>query len=87
VPTPLSRVIEPVDHSPSEIESLPELAGHLALGSVVGLVLQGLPLKDVSFEGIDVAGALFVGCELAPAQMVDLYQRSAQIVPPFDGLP
>jgi predicted Rossmann-fold nucleotide-binding protein len=87
VPTPLSRVIEPIDHSPDEIESLPELAGHLALGSVAGLVLQGLPLTTVSFEGVDVTGALFVGCELATAQLVDLYQRGARIVPPFEGLP
>src|SRR5215204_4616391 len=87
MPTPTVEVIESADHSPFEIESLPELALHTSRGTVAGLTLQGLPLSAVDLTSIDVTRALFVGCALSPEQTLDLIRRGAEVVPAFSGLP
>jgi predicted Rossmann-fold nucleotide-binding protein len=87
VPTPLSQIITPIDHSPNEIESLDELEIHLERGTLASLTLQGVDLSRISLDGIDVAGALFVGCALAAEQVAQLVRRGALVVPVFDGVP
>jgi predicted Rossmann-fold nucleotide-binding protein len=87
VPTPLSQIITPVDHSPNEIESLDELEIHLERGSLASLTLQGVDLTGVALDGIDVTGALFVGCALGAEQVAQLVRRGALVVPVFDGVP
>src|SRR4051794_6633 len=80
----------PFDASPLEVESRAEFDSHLAKHSLAGLVLLGLRL-DVDppdFTGVDVHGALFVGCRLASDSVeVDLIRRGAHLVPPFDARP
>jgi predicted Rossmann-fold nucleotide-binding protein len=87
VPTPLARVIAPIDHSPNEIESIEELTRHLRRGSLAELTLQGLDLTVIEFAEIEVTRALFVGCALSPAQTAELTRRGAHVVPAFDGIP
>ena len=87
MPTPLARVIAPIDHSPNEIESIEELTRHLRRGSVAELILQGLDLTLIELSEIDVTRALFVGCALFPIQVAELTRRGAHVVPVFDGVP
>ncbi|WP_433372877.1 LOG family protein [Actinoplanes sp. CA-142083] len=80
----------PFDASPLEVESRGEFDSHLARRSLAGLVILGLRLDrdPPDFTGIDVKGALFVGCRLAgPDVEVDLIRRGAHLVPPFDARP
>ncbi|HEX5199774.1 LOG family protein [Paractinoplanes rhizophilus] len=80
----------PFDASPLEVESRAEFDAHLARRSLAGLVILGLRL-DVDppdFAGVDVKGALFVGCHLVgPDVEIDLIRRGAHLVPPFDARP
>jgi predicted Rossmann-fold nucleotide-binding protein len=91
VPTPPPReVIEPHDDSPDEIESRAELDHHLATGTLAGLAVQGLRLDTdpPDLSGVDVDGALFVGCRFASRQVeVDLVRRGAHVVPEFREVP
>ncbi|MBB5870885.1 putative Rossmann-fold nucleotide-binding protein [Allocatelliglobosispora scoriae] len=87
MPTPLARVIAPIDHSPNEVESVEELTRHLRRGSVAELTIQGLDLAGVELAEIDVTRALFVGCALSPTQVAELTRRGAHVVPAFDGIP
>lgn len=87
MPTPSSEILEPVDHSPFEIESLAELAAHAARGTVAHLTVQGLPLMEVDLTALDVTDTLFIGCILTATQTVELIRRGAQVVPAFDGVP
>lgn len=87
MPTPLTQVITPIDHSPNEIESLAELAGHLDRGTLAGLTLQGVTLTEIDFAGINVVGALFVGCGLTDHQVMALIRDGAHVVPVFADVP
>jgi predicted Rossmann-fold nucleotide-binding protein len=87
VPTPLTEVITPIDHSPHEVESVEELGVHLQRRSLADLTIQGLDLTAVPLPGIDVKGALFVGCDLGAAQVIELIHAGAQVVPRFAGKP
>ncbi|MFI5893385.1 LOG family protein [Actinoplanes sp. NPDC051513] len=80
----------PFDASPLEVESRPEFESHLAKRSLAGLVILGLrlDLDPPDFAGVDVKGALFVGCRLpGPDVEIDLIRRGAHLVPPFDARP
>ncbi len=87
MPTPLSQVITPVDHSPHEVESLAELTVHLRRGSVAELTLQGVDLTAVELADIDVTRALFVGCLMTEQQLLELVRRGAHVVPSFPDVP
>jgi predicted Rossmann-fold nucleotide-binding protein len=86
---PLS-VIEPADSSPDEIESLAELAQHLADGSLAGMVVQGLCLdaETLDLSGIDLTDTLFVGCLFSSSEIeADVVRRGAHVVPRFATVP
>jgi predicted Rossmann-fold nucleotide-binding protein len=91
VPTPPPlNVIEPPDDSPTEVESRAELASHLAAGTLAGLTVQGLRLDadPPDLSGVEVAGALFVGCRFASRDVeAELVRRGAHVVPEFLGVP
>jgi predicted Rossmann-fold nucleotide-binding protein len=85
-----SHIIEPTDTSLTEIESRTEFEAHIATGSVAGLIIQGLrlDLEPPDMAGVDVAGALFVGCRFVSLDVTfDLIRRGAEIVPQFADLP
>ena len=80
----------PFDLTASEVESRAELDVHLAQKSLVNLIVLGLrlDLDPPDFAGVDVKGALFVGCRLASADVeIDLISRGAHLVPPFEARP
>jgi predicted Rossmann-fold nucleotide-binding protein len=80
----------PFDATAFEIESRAEFDVHLAKRSLAGLIVLGLrlDLSPPDFAGVDVHGALFVGCRLASAEVeIDLIRRGAHLVPPFDARP
>ncbi len=90
MPTPPLAVIEPHDDSPDEIESRAELDLHLAAGTLAGLTIQGLRLdtEPPDLSGVEVGGALFVGCRFSSrAVEVDLVGRGAHVVPEFVDVP
>jgi predicted Rossmann-fold nucleotide-binding protein len=87
MPTPLSQVITPIDHSPNEIESLTELSVHLRRGTVAELTLQGVDLTGIELAEIDVTRALFVGCILTDTQVLELIRRGAHVIPSFPEFP
>jgi predicted Rossmann-fold nucleotide-binding protein len=91
VPTPPPlEVIEPPDDSPDEIESRTELDLHLRHGTLAGLTVQGLRLDEdpPDLSGVEVAGALFVGCQFGSREVeADLVLRGAHVVPPFLDVP
>ncbi|GGK35527.1 hypothetical protein GCM10010124_30270 [Pilimelia terevasa] len=73
------------DTSEGEVETLDELAGHVAKGTLAGLTVQGLRLDGPAapdLAGVDVADALFVACAFAdPAVPADLVRRGGHVVP------
>lgn len=80
----------PFDATEFEVESRAEFDVHVAKRSLAGLIVLGLRLDQdpPDFTGVDVSGTLFVGCELATAEVeVDLIRRGAQLIPPFDARP
>ncbi|WP_433299761.1 LOG family protein [Actinoplanes sp. CA-030573] len=80
----------PFDETAYEVESRAEFDSHLRKRSLAGLVVLGLHLDEnpPDFTGVDVTGALFVGCRLAgPDVEIDLIRRGAHLVPPFDARP
>jgi predicted Rossmann-fold nucleotide-binding protein len=90
VPTPPRQVIEPHDDSPDEIESRAELDLHLATGTLAGLTVQGLRLDTdpPDLSGVEVGGALFVGCRFPSREVeADLVRRGAHVIPEFVELP
>lgn len=87
MPTPMSQVIEPIDHSPHEVESHEELRLHLDRGTLSALTMQGLDLTGVDLAEVEVAGALFVGCTIAADQVLELVRRGAHVVPVFPDTP
>ncbi|NUT33013.1 MAG: hypothetical protein HOV79_08060 [Hamadaea sp.] len=87
MPSPMTRVIEPIDHSPNEVESHEELRLHLDRGTLAALTLQGLDVSGVDFAEIEVEGSLFVGCTLTPEQVLHLVKRGAHVVPVFPDTP
>jgi predicted Rossmann-fold nucleotide-binding protein len=92
VPTPPPPdVIALHDHTPDEIESLAELAGHLRANTLAGKVVEGLDLRgrtDPPLQTVDVRNTLFVGCQFDDVDTaVDLLRRGAVVVPAFVGVP
>jgi predicted Rossmann-fold nucleotide-binding protein len=92
VPTPPpTDVIALRDDTPGEIESRAELDGHLAAGTLSGLIIEGLRLDldpAPELSTVDVHDALFVGCRFASAEVAaDLVRRGALVVPAFAGVP
>jgi predicted Rossmann-fold nucleotide-binding protein len=80
----------PFDATVLEVESRAELDGHLAKGSLAGLVVLGLrlDLDPPRLSDVDVRGTLFVGCRFASAEVeIGLIRRGAHLVPPFDARP
>jgi predicted Rossmann-fold nucleotide-binding protein len=80
----------PFDDTALEVESRAEFDVHLAKRSLAQLIILGLRLNvdPPDFTGVDVRGALFVGCQLASAEVeIDLIRRGAHLVPPFDARP
>jgi predicted Rossmann-fold nucleotide-binding protein len=80
----------PFDDTALEVESRAEFDVHLAKRSLAGLIILGLRLNadPPDFAGVDVHGTLFVGCQLASAEVeIDLIRRGAHLVPPFDARP
>ncbi|MEU0546993.1 hypothetical protein [Micromonospora sp. NPDC005979] len=91
MPTPPpTDVIEPHLHA-DEIQTRDEFDRQLVTGRLTGLTVQGLrldlaPVPDLT--GVEVTGALFVGCRFASREVgADLVRRGANVVPPFSGLP
>ena len=92
MPTPPPPdVLELHDHTPDEIESIPELIGHLRGDTLAGKIVQGLDLSDLPAAGlstVDVTETLFVGCHFASAEVAaDLIRRGALLVPVFHDVP
>jgi predicted Rossmann-fold nucleotide-binding protein len=80
----------PFDATALEVESRAEFDVHLAKRSLAELIVLGLrlDLNPPDLAGVDVHGALFVGCTLASAAVeIDLIRRGAHLVPPFDARP
>lgn len=81
----------PFDASPDEIESLDELAVHLAAGTLAGLTVQGLRLDGAAapdLTQVDVTDTLFAACRFAsPEVAVALTRRGAHVVPEFTEVP
>jgi predicted Rossmann-fold nucleotide-binding protein len=72
------------------VETVAELAAHLARGSLAGLTVQGLRLDrdPPDLRRADVTDTLFVGCRFAsPGVTVDLVRRGAHVIPEFEGIP
>ena len=87
---PVLGGVAPFDGTAFEVESRAEFDAHLARRSLAGLVVLGLRLdrNPPSFAGVDVRGALFVGCRIADADVeIDLIRRGAHLVPPFQSRP
>ncbi|WP_345041956.1 Rossmann fold nucleotide-binding protein [Georgenia daeguensis] len=74
-----------------EVESLEEFDARVAAGarSLSGWHLQGLDLRErgLALRGLDAAGALFLGCELEPADEQSLRARGALVFPIVPGIP
>ena len=73
-----------------ELETVDALERHLAAGRPLrDVILQGLDLRgrEALLRGHDVAGAVFLGCELAPEALQALVRDGAMVFPPFRGLP
>lgn len=90
MPTPPPPdVLELHDHTPDEIESLPELLMHVRGDSLADKIVQGLDLSTVpDLSTVDVKETLFVGCRFASADVAaDLIRRGALLVPVFHGVP
>ena len=80
----------PFDSTATEIESRAEFDTHLAKKSLTDLVVLGvrLDLDPPDFTGVDVRGAMFVGCPLAGDDVeIDLIRRGAHLIPTFDSRP
>src|SRR4051794_869081 len=92
VPTshdPLHPLFGPFDgdSTPLEVESVEELAVHLAKGSLAGLTVQGLTVDD-GLTAVDLTGTLFVGCRFPSLEAeAELVRRGAHVMPPFEELP
>ena len=72
------------------METVAELAAHLAEGSLAGLTVQGLKLDHdpPDLRSADVTDTLFVGCRFAsPEVAIDLVRRGAHVIPEFEGIP
>jgi predicted Rossmann-fold nucleotide-binding protein len=91
VPTPPpTKLLLPFDGSHNEVESIAELAAHLADGSLAGLTVQGLRLdrQPPDLSRVDVTDTLFVGCRFASLDVaLDLVRRGASVIPEFAGIP
>ena len=72
-----------------EIESLAQLDDHLArIASLAGCYLQGLDLTGrATLAGVEVAGAVFLGCRFDPGADDDLRARGGLIFPALPGVP
>jgi predicted Rossmann-fold nucleotide-binding protein len=74
-----------------EVESLEDLDRRLAAGArtMSGWHLQALDLagRTESLRGVDVAGALFLGCRLGEDEEADLRARGAVVFPEVPGAP
>lgn len=51
-----------------EVETLAQLHELLAAkpASIMGWHLQSLDLRGLNFDGVDVSGAVFLGCQFSP---------------------
>jgi len=74
-----------------EVESLEQLDRLVASGvrSMTGWRLQDLDLthRGADLRGLDPAGAVFLGCRLAPADEDSLRDRGALVFPAIPGVP
>jgi predicted Rossmann-fold nucleotide-binding protein len=74
-----------------EVESLEEFDARVAAGarSLSGWHVQGLDLRGrgEALRALDAAGALFLGCELEPADEQSLRARGALVFPIVPGIP
>ncbi len=80
----------PPPPAPPEIESLPELAQHLARGlPLAGAVLQSLDLRGhtAALCQADLRGTVFLGCQLEPGALFQAQQNGALIFPRLPQLP
>src|SRR6478735_7599087 len=90
---PVDRLVAPIRSTRLEIESLDELAGHLASRQVEldRWVLKALDLRDDDWvralAGVDLRGVTFLGCRLASATLAEAEEAEALVFPPIDGLP
>lgn len=87
---PPSDVTALHDTSDVEVESLDELAVHLARGSLAGLTVQGLRLDSLptrTLTDCDLTDSMFIGCRLSTEATVALVRKGAHVVPAFPQLP
>ncbi|GIG67014.1 hypothetical protein Pen01_33090 [Phytomonospora endophytica] len=78
------------DHSATDVESREELDAHLADGTLSGLTVQGLDLRQdcPDLAVVDVADAMFIGCRFPDeATAATLITRGAHIIPTFGETP
>lgn len=78
------------DNTPTEVESRAELEHHLRNGSLAGLTVQGLDLRDPpdGFDRVDVTGAMFIACRLGSnGATAELVARGAEVVPRLNDVP
>lgn len=74
----------------TQLDDLDEVRAHLAMtGNLARCALQGLDLREFTeaLTTVDVAGAVFMGCTVAPEALGRLQSQRVLIFPPFDGLP
>lgn len=73
-----------------EIETLAAFEQHLASGgSLANVILQGLDLTGQTrvLLGADLAGTVFLGCQLETQALRAALEHGAMVFPPFSGLP
>ncbi|WP_327370130.1 LOG family protein [Streptomyces sp. NBC_01217] len=82
----------PQDSSPvpePEIESLAEFDAAVASGGLAGHRIQSVDLTDrgAALRSTDTAGAVFLGCRMAPEAAAQARADGAFVFPPVPGLP
>lgn len=73
-----------------EIETIEAFERHLRLGAHLdNVVIQGLDLRRYTRElaSAELAGAIFLGCELEKDALSTALEHGAMVFPPFSGLP
>lgn len=73
-----------------DVESLDEFDAHVAgTGSLAGVVVQSVDLtrRSTVLRDADVAGAIFLGCRLKPADASQLARAGALVFPRLPDLP
>ncbi|MEV0648211.1 hypothetical protein AB0I28_23395 [Phytomonospora sp. NPDC050363] len=78
------------DHSATDVESREELDFRIAEGTLSGLTVQGLDLRQdyPDLAAVDVADAMFIGCRFpAGENAAELITRGAHVIPTFGETP